>query len=112
GAKFAVYTFVRDFLAKNPSVDEATFQVSDALIDQFKQHITKRGIEFSEKDFQDNRDNIKRDIKYEIFYNKFGVGDASRVLLDGDPQLNKALDLLPEAKDLASRARRQIADRR
>src|SRR6476646_747715 len=107
--RFAIYTFVRDFLAKNPPVDASSFQISDAMIEQFKQHITKRGIQFTEKDFQDNRDYIKRAMKYEIYYNRFGVADASRVLLEGDPQLNKALELIPDAKDLASRARRQVA---
>jgi hypothetical protein len=34
------------------------------------------------------------------------------VLLEEDPQVLKALDLIPEAKDLAARARRQVADRR
>jgi carboxyl-terminal processing protease len=111
-AKFGVYTFVRDYLAKNPAITEASFQVSDAMIDQFKQHITKRGIQFTDQEFQDNRDYLKRAIKYEVFYNKFGVGDASRVLLEGDPQLNKALDLLPEAKDLANKAHRQVAEKR
>jgi carboxyl-terminal processing protease len=110
-AKFAVYTFVRDFLAKNPPIDQS-FQVSDSMIDQFKQHMTKRGIEFSEKDFQDNKDFIKRSIKYEISYNRFGVADAGRVLLEDDPQVIKALDLMPEAKDLASKAKRQLADKR
>jgi carboxyl-terminal processing protease len=110
-AKYAIYTFVRDFLQKSPAVD-ASFQVSDAMVDQFKQHITKRGIEFTEKDFQDNRDYIKRSIKYEVFYNRFGVADAGRVLLEGDPQVTKALDLIPEAKDLASKARRQLAEKR
>jgi len=110
-AKYAVYTFVTDFLKKNPSID-SSFQVSDALVDQFKQHLTKRGVEFTEKDFQDNRDYVKRSIKYEIFYNRFGVSDAGRVLLDGDPQLTKALDLIPEAKDLALKARRQLAEKR
>jgi carboxyl-terminal processing protease len=110
-AKFAVYTFVRDFLAKNPSVDQS-FQVSDAMLDQFKQHMTKRGVEFTEKDFQDNRDYIKRAIKYEVFYNRFGVAEAGRVLLEDDPQVTKALDLMPEAKDLASKARRQLAEKR
>ena len=110
-AKYAVYTFVRDFLAKNPPLD-TSFQVSDALVDQFKQHITKRGIEFTEKDFLDNKDFVKRSIKYEIFYNRFGVSEAGRVLLEGDPQVMKALDLIPEAKDLASKARRQIAEKR
>ena len=110
-AKYAVYTFVRDFLAKNPTVDES-FQVSDAMVDQFRQHITKRGVEFTDKEFQDNRDYIKRSIKYEIVYNRFGVADASRVLLEGDPQVTKALDLIPEARDLANRARRQVAEKR
>src|SRR5215467_6419140 len=111
-SKYGVYTFVRDFLAKNPQIDPATFQVSDAMMEQFKQHITKRGIQFADKDFQDNRDYMKRAIKYEIYYNRFGVADAGRVLLEGDPQLNKALDLIPEARDLASRARRQVAEKR
>lgn len=110
-AKYAVYTFVRDFLAKNPSLD-TSFQVSDALVDQFHQHITKRGVEFTEKDFQDNKDFIKRSIKYEVFYNRFGVAEAGRVVLEGDPQVMKALELIPEARDLASKARRQMADRR
>jgi carboxyl-terminal processing protease len=110
-AKFAMYTFYRDVLSKTPSID-MSFQVSDAVVDQFKQHITKRGLEFSEKDFQDNTDYIKRAIKYEVFYNRFGVGDAGRVLLEGDPQVMKALDLIPEARDLAAKARRQIAERR
>src|SRR5437773_5091257 len=110
-AKYGIYTFVRDFLAKNPSLDQS-FQVSDAVMDQFKQHITKRGVQFNEKDFADNRDFIKRSIKYEIFYNKFGVSDAARVLLEDDPQVLKAVDLIPEAKELASKARRQVAEKR
>jgi carboxyl-terminal processing protease len=109
--RFAFYTFVRDWLPKNPQVEQS-FQVSDALLADFKQHITKRGIQFSEKDFLDNKDYVKRLIKYEVFYNRFGVSEASRVLLDGDPQVLKAIDLIPEAKDLASKARRQLADRR
>ena len=110
-SRFAFYTFVRDFLAKNPPV-ESSFQPSDALLNEFKQHITKRGIEFTEQEFQDNRDYLRRLIRYEVVYNKFGVSEASRVLLDGDPQVLKAVELIPEAKDLASKARRQIADRK
>jgi len=110
-SRFAFYTFVRDFLAKHPPID-SSFQVSDALLGEFKQHLTKRGIQFSEKDFQDNRDYLKRLIRYEVVYNRFGVSEAARVLLEGDPQVLKAIDLIPEARDLASKARRQIADRK
>lgn len=109
--RFGFYTFVRDFLAKGPAVDQS-FQVSDALLAEFKQHITKRGIQFSDADLEKNKDYLKRLIRYEVIYNRFGVPEAARVLLDGDPQVVKAIELIPEAKDLASKARRQLAERR
>jgi carboxyl-terminal processing protease len=108
--RFAIYTFVRDYLAKNPPVD-ASFQVSDALLEEFKQHVTKRGIGFTEKEFQDNRDYLKKLIRYEVVYNRVGVSDAARVLLESDPLVLKGIELIPEARDLATRARRQLAER-
>ena len=102
------FTFVRDFLAKNPPVD-ASFQVSDALMEQFKQHLQKRNIEFTEKDFAENKDYMKRAIRYEVVYNRLGVQEAARVSLDGDPAVAKALELMPEARTLAEKARKAMA---
>jgi carboxyl-terminal processing protease len=107
---FAYYTFVRDYLITH-SVDRS-FQVTDALAADFKQHITKRGIRFAEKDFQDNLDHVRRMIKYEVFYHKFGQSEATRILLDIDPQVLKALEIFPEAKTLYDKARRQVANNR
>ena len=81
------------------------------MLNEFKQHLTKRGIEFTEQDFQENRDVLKRMIRYEIVYNRLGVSDAQRVLLEDDPLVVKGIELIPEAKDLASKARRQLAER-
>ena len=48
---------------------------------------------------------LKRSIRYEVVYDKFGAADAARTLLDDDPQVLKALELFPEAKALAEKAR-------
>jgi len=109
-SRFAVFTFTREFLARNPSVD-SSFRVSDAAIAQFKQHLQKRNIEFVEKDVQENTNFLKRAIRYEVVYNKFGAADASRTLLDDDPQVLKAIELIPEAKALAEKARARAAGR-
>jgi carboxyl-terminal processing protease len=109
--RFAFYTFVRDLLVRSPGID-ASFQVSDALLNDFKQHLAGRGISFDEKAFQDNRDFLRMRIRHEVVYNKLGVSEAERVLLDADPQVLKAIELIPEARDLASRARRQVAQNR
>jgi carboxyl-terminal processing protease len=106
--QLASFTFALEFLIKNPTVDRS-FQVTDAVLADFKQHLNKRGIRFSEKDFEANRDAIKQLIRYEVMFDKFGVSDAARVLLEDDPQLLKAIELLPEAGELAMKARRQAA---
>ncbi len=105
---FVFFTFGRDFLAKNPPVDPS-FAVTDVLLDQFKEHLAKRNVGFTEKDIQENKDYLKRAIRYEIIYNRLGVTEAARVLLDGDPQINKALELMPDAKSLAEKARKAMA---
>lgn len=107
----AYYTFVRDFLATNSPVDRS-FQVSDSLLADFKQHLNKRAIRFAEKDFQDNQEHVRRMLRYEVFYHKFGVPEATRILLDVDPQVLKAIEIFPEARDLYNKARRQVANSR
>jgi len=104
---FVFFTFGRDFLAKNPPIDPS-FQVTEAILDQFKQHLQKRNITYSEKDFQDNKDFVKRQIRYEVIYNRLGVQEAARTLLDGDPVVEKGLELMPEAKTLAEKARKAL----
>jgi carboxyl-terminal processing protease len=105
---FVFFTFGRDFLAKNPTIDPA-FQVTDALLEQFKQHIQKRNVEFTEKDFQDNKDYLRRNIRYEIVYNRLGVAEATHGFLEGDPLVLKALELMPEAKTISEKARKSLA---
>jgi carboxyl-terminal processing protease len=111
GSRFAFFTFVRDYLAKSPKIDQS-FQVSDALLEEFKKHIQSRSIQFSDSDFEANTDYMKRMIRYEVFYNRIGVAEAARVLLEGDPQVLKALELIPEAKELSGKARLKMAQQR
>ncbi|MBI4474087.1 MAG: S41 family peptidase [Acidobacteria bacterium] len=111
GKRFSFYTFVQEFLSSNSKID-SQFQVSDELLEEFRKHITKRGITFDAKDFEENREYMKRLIRYEVFYNRLGVSEAQRVLLGGDPQVLKAIELIPEAKLLAARSQKQLVERR
>ncbi len=108
--RLVFFTFVRDFLVDKPSI-EPSFEVSDAVVDDFTAHTREREIEISDEEVAENRDFIKRMIKYEVFYNRRGVSEAARVLLNGDEQILKALELMPEAGELSQRAHSAIARR-
>ena len=109
--RFVFYTYVQDYLEDNPPVD-ASFEVTDEMLADFIAHVRERGIEVSESAVAENRDYVELKIKYEVFYSRLGVSDATRVLLSGDQQVLAALELMPEARDLAARARSAMAQRR
>src|SRR5437762_9377994 len=49
--KFAYFVYARDFLISNPPITKV-FEVSDAMLADFKKSLQSRGIEFSDKDFE------------------------------------------------------------
>ena len=103
---FVFYTFVRDFLADNPTIDPS-FEVSDEMLADFEVHAIEGDIEISHGEVAANADYLKRMIKHEVFYNRIGVADAQRVRLRGDVQILRALELMSEARELAAQSRNQ-----
>ena len=103
---FVFFTFVRDFLADNPTIDPS-FEVSDEMLADFEVHAIERDIEISHGEVAANADYLKRMIKHEVFYNRIGVADAQRVRLRGDVQILRALELMSEARELATQSRNQ-----
>ena len=68
-------------------------------------------IPFQETDLRDNVDFIKREIQYEYVLGRTGTQEAQRVRLETDPQVTKALEVLPQAKALFQNARKSVASK-
>jgi hypothetical protein len=107
---YAFFSFAQEFFEKNPTID-ASFQVSDAMLEDFKKHLAKREIMYTDKDVADNKDFLKMRIRHEIFYKRLGNSEAQKILDEGDVQLMKALELMPEAKKVQQKVQRQSVQR-
>jgi len=75
-------------------------EITDSILEDFKQFLRNKNIEFADEDIQANVDFIKRRIKQEVYTSSFGLQEGYKVAVQGDTQVMKALDLLPEAKRL------------
>ena len=107
---FVFYSFADEFFKTNPSI-ATSFQVSTAMVDNFKAHLKTRQIPFTDKDVQDNLDFVKTRIRHEIFYKRLGNAEAQKVLDESDIQLQKGIELLPEAKKIQQSGTRQSVQR-
>jgi carboxyl-terminal processing protease len=54
---------------------------------------------------------VRSNIKAEVLIDVFGQEEGLKSRAESDPEVVKALDLLPQAKQLADNAKRVIAER-
>jgi carboxyl-terminal processing protease len=80
-------------------------EITDAIMDDFKAFLRGRHVELTDEEIQNNVDFIKRRIKQEVYTSSFGMQEGFKIAIQGDTQVVKALEALPEAKQLMTTGR-------
>jgi carboxyl-terminal processing protease len=88
---------------------EKEWTPDDKVIDWFKTFITKRGFEFTQSDFDRDRQWITERLREELFITAFSKEDSDRLILQNDPEMRKAMESLPQSKALLDKARETLA---
>ncbi len=107
--KSAFFHFAPRYLA-NRTVDR-DFQVDDAVLKEFKAYLTSEKIPWTEADINGVLDWVKINIKEKIITSQFGQLQGLRALADWDPQIQKAMNFLPEAQALEDNAHKVLAQK-
>jgi carboxyl-terminal processing protease len=105
-----VGSFTRYFLGTKPVITPH-FDVDDKVVKDFRDYLAKHNIRYTEPDFTENQDWLKRKIKQEVFMSNYGTQEGFKVLLEADPQVQKAVEAIPQARALYENARKIIAQR-
>jgi carboxyl-terminal processing protease len=102
--------FARFYLGEKPEITK-DFSVGDDVIQQFRKYLDQQHIKYTDADISNNLPWLKWKIKREVFTTVFGLNDGYRVELQEDPQLEKAMEMIPQAKALYQNARKIVAER-
>lgn len=102
--------FVRFYLGTRPTITQ-DFTPDDSVMAQFRKFLDQQHIKFTDQEIQANSAWLKWKIKREVFTTLFGLNDGYKVALENDPQLNKAIESIPQAKALYTNARKIVAQR-
>jgi len=102
--------FTRYFLGTKPAITHS-FEVDDKVMKEFRDYLAKHNIRYTETEFAENQDWVKRKIKQEVFMSAYGTQEGFKVLLEADPQVQKAVESIPQARALYENARKVIAQR-
>ena len=88
-----------------------SFEVDDITMQDFRKFLDSEKVPYTEADLLENNDWVRSNIKSEILVDGFGQEVGMKVRAEDDPQVPKALELLPQAKQLAENARKVVAER-
>jgi carboxyl-terminal processing protease len=80
-------------------------EITDEILNDFMEYLRSRNIEFGGEDITRSADFIKRRIRQEIFTSSFGIQEGYKIGVQGDRQVLKAIESLPEAKLLMTSGR-------
>src|SRR5215470_1874919 len=109
-AEQGVGGFTRYFLGSKPTITHS-FEVDDNVLREFRSFLSKHNVKYTEADYDENLDWIKRKIKQEVFMSAYGTQEGDKVLLAADPQVQKAIESIPQARALYQNARKVVAQR-
>jgi len=87
------------------------FEVDERTLAEFKAYLDRRKLKYTPEDLAANREIISHQITEQVLVQVFGEGEARRRSLAWDPQVRKALELVPKAETLLKDPQRFIAER-
>jgi carboxyl-terminal processing protease len=94
---------------ENLNVIDKNFKVNDEVMENFKEFLGKSKISFTDKDIEDNLPQIKAQIRQEVFGAIWGSEEGYKVASEQDPQILKAMELLPRAEALLKSRKEKLA---
>ena len=106
---YAFFNFAKHYIVGRHVTK--TFEVDDNLLQDFRKALDTDKVPYTEADFVQNNEWIRANLKSELFVDAYGQEEGMRVKAESDPEVLKALDLLPQARQLAENARKIIAER-
>ena len=109
--KYALSNYTRHFFATHKQKLPANWQVDEATINDFHNYILDGKLEFTEKDFTQDYDWIRRRLQSEIYKTAFSVDQSRQYDIQTDPEVEQAIDALPKAQALMSNAKKIIVER-
>ena len=106
---YSVFDFALKYLQQHKITDQ--FEVDEPVLQQFRSYLTAEKIPYTEADFTRDHDWLVSTLKSEMFTDAFGQQQGLKVQAASDPEVLKALELLPQASALEKTAKEVIASR-
>jgi carboxyl-terminal processing protease len=106
-----LFNFTRAYFAKHPATLPKGWMPDEQAIEELHEFLLSSGAKFTEADFTQDHDWIRRYLAKEMYIYAFNVDESDRVFAQTDPEVARAIEAMPKAEALVQNARKVVVQR-
>ncbi|MFN7995681.1 MAG: S41 family peptidase [Bryobacteraceae bacterium] len=109
--KSAFFNFSRNYFGQHDAKLAKGWSPDETTVNEFHDWLLKQNYTFTEAEFAQDTDWIKRNLKREMYITGFNLDESQRVAIETDPEVERAIDAMPKAKALLDSAHKIVVER-
>src|SRR3954471_9683528 len=106
-----LFNFTRAYFAKHPATLPKGWMPDETVIEELHEFLLKSGTKFTEAEFTQDHDWIRRFLAKEMYIYAFNVDESDRIFAQTDPEVARAVEAMPKAQALLETARKVVVQR-
>ncbi len=104
-----LFNFTRSYFGTRPASLPKGWMPDDQLLTELKSYLKSHGTVFTDAQFVKHHDWIKRYLAKEMYTTAFNVDESDTMFARTDPEVEKAVEMMPKASALLESAKKIIA---
>ncbi|MGA3028860.1 MAG: S41 family peptidase [Bryobacteraceae bacterium] len=108
---YAFFNFTAKYFGTHDATLPKGWSPDINVENDFHEFALKEQIPFTEADWTENHEWIRDQLKREMYVTAFSYEESQKVSVETDPEVNKAIGFLPEAKALLDKSEKLIVQR-
>ncbi|HVN02774.1 MAG TPA: S41 family peptidase [Bryobacteraceae bacterium] len=110
-SKSGFFNFSRYYFGQHDAKLPKGWSPDNTILNEFHDYLLKQNYDFTEAQFTQDADWMKRLLKLEMYKTAFSLDESERVSIESDPEVARAIDAMPKAKALLDSARKIVVER-
>jgi carboxyl-terminal processing protease len=106
-----LFSFTRTFFTRHKANLPEGWMPDEAVLRDLESYLKTKGEKFSDADFTRDHDWIRRFLAREMYTYAFNVDESDRVFAKTDPEVQKAVEAMPQANALLQGSRKVLVQR-
>jgi carboxyl-terminal processing protease len=101
----AIFDYSAHYFSTHATKLPTGWTPDEEILNDFHEYLMKQGLQFTEGDWTRDHDWLRAQLRTQMYIAAFSFEDSQKVAVQQDPEVQKAIDVMPKASELLVRSK-------